>query len=69
MSEAFKCVLSLMKPAAVDQYLPDCVLLLLHPCTLGNDQLMAALMDHTGAHCGRNTHRHKKHVCRAAVCV
>lgn len=39
----------------VDQHLAACILLL-HPCTLGDDQLMATLMDHTGANCRRHTH-------------
>lgn len=38
----------------VDQHLAACILL--HPCTLGDDQLMATLVDHTGANC-RNTFR------------
>lgn len=41
-------------------YFLHCVLLLLHPRTLGNDQLMAALVDHTGTHCRRNTHTHTR---------
>lgn len=37
-------------------YLPDHVVLLLHAGTFGNDQLVAALVDNTGAHCSRYTH-------------
>lgn len=40
----------------VDQHLAACILLLFHPCALGDDQLMATLMDHTGANCRRRTH-------------
>lgn len=37
-----------------DQHLAACILLL-HPCTLGDDQLMATLVDHTGANCRRRS--------------
>lgn len=45
----------------VEQHLAACILLL-HPCTLGDDQLMATLMDHTGANCRKRPHRHKKYI-------
>lgn len=39
------------------QHLRRCVLLLLHAGAFGDDELVAALVDHTGAHCrGGNTH-------------
>lgn len=52
---------SIYQMISTDQYLAHCVLMFLHPSTLGNDQLMAALMDHTGAHCPeKHTHTEAK---------
>jgi len=45
------------QPEVEEEHLLHRLLLLLHPRTLGNDELMAALVDHTGTHC-RDTHTH-----------
>ena len=45
------------RPDQTGSYLLLCLLLLLHPSTLGDDELVAPFVDHTGTYC-THTHTH-----------